>query len=270
MNKEFGGPSEEESNWQEQTDKVLEEENKLGIMGRLAEYLQKMPGGKFLLPSAIMLSMLGGSVQEAEAGAREYLSYENGVKMTSPLVLASEFQAGVIRKSEGSYIIEDKERLPEADTLVGDLIYRSGQELNLPQDTEKFIKDDLSNYKKELSGACGDQKLITALEAEMGDFAQETFPSGYNKEGYVTVERLNSLGEVEKKPINAQWAKFREVELEVSEHFKKIQGKIYSSLKGESRAKVTDIVLRQHGDLVEKAALCNMARSQNSEQIGQN
>lgn len=258
MNQEFESPSQEESEWQAPTSE--KEKDEFGAMAKIVQFLQKLPGGKFLLPMSTIISMWGGSIKESGADAREYLKYKNGVTMIMPIVLAHEFGAGVKRNPDGSYVVESKEKLPAGDTLIGDLIYQSGQEINLPPNPEEVIKEDLADFKKELGQTCKDKKLANVLEGKVNGFAREIFPNGYNDKGYLNVERLDNSGLVKKTALPVQWAKFQEVELVVSEHMGAIREQIYHSIKDSSRAKVTDIVLREHGDLVEKAALFNMAR----------
>ncbi|MCL5407616.1 MAG: hypothetical protein M1429_03930 [Patescibacteria group bacterium] len=252
MNQEFGAQPEGQAEWHEPTNEVKEEE-KEGAMGKISHLLQKLPGGKFLLPSAAIISLWGGSIEESRADAKDWLRYKNGVEMTMPYVAADVFKAGVTRKADGSYnyIVEDEEKFNQASsTKMGDLIYQSNEDISLPSNPEKFIKADLADFKNELGKNCKDKKLVSTLGNEMDKFANEVFPQGLGKDGYVNV------GD---RPTKIQFAELQAAELEVSEHMAKTQKEIYT-IKDKSRVSVTGIVLTEYYDLIKKAAVLNMAR----------
>lgn len=270
MNIESGISQGEDREWQAPTNELKKDESEFGAMAGLAKFFQKMPGGKYLLPSVAMLSMLGDGIKEASADAKDYLRYKEGVRMMTPVVLANEFRAGVSRKADGSYIVDSKEKLPQANDLLGDLVYRSGREIILPQDTEKTIQDDLAAFKKELRQVCKDQKLTASLENGIQNFATETFPNGFDQDGFITVQRPNESGEGQTTKVKAQWATFNEAQVAISGPMATAREQIYGSLKdNNARAKVTNATLSEYCDLIEDAALFNLARAQAAEEDGQ-
>lgn len=269
MGIESGQLNEQKAGWQAPETGEPKSESEFKAMSGLARFLQKMPGGKYLLPAAAMATMLGG-VKEASANpAQEYLRVKEGMKMPVSIALACEFQAGITRQVDGNYVVE---KMPPDSTLLGDFVYnrsdRSGQEIILPQDPEKAIQADLSQFKKELEQVCRDQQLTLDLGGEVEKFAHETFPNGFSKDGFITVEQYNDGGQVEKKEVKAQWATFGQARAAIVEHMIPVQEKVSHSIKDNSSTKVTQLTLRELCQLVDEAATFNLARAQ-AEESGQ-
>lgn len=228
------------------------------FMERISTYLQKLPGGKYILPAIAISQMVsGGIAQGAEKNAaRDKLAYKDYIEQILPLSIAGAFRSGVEIQPDGNVII-DKTKFPSTNDKNGDIWYSnqfSGRFFK--QDMVKTIEADNAKFIKEITAICGDHKdLAKTILTQYDTMVKKTWPEGLNGNAMIHVNREGN------DYVPAHYATYGEDLNAAYEPIKNaLDSIIHEGLDNDTRAKLTTNMLYQSGDIISEAVESNMRR----------